>query len=521
MRNGRWGLTRATPARSNGDVRHRRATLAVIAMLVALAIAPPVFAQHEPDAGAADADAKPTAAVVLHDRRVFGVRAARAGLTAEQRAQAASRALQQVIDEAGEPEVRVEEQGDVQVVFVGSTPIIQLGGEDAELAGDASLALHAAAVAGKTRDAVRAERQRSAIARSVFSFSLLVFSGLITFLLLGKLGELFERLRAFVERPERVPALRIRDIEVVRPAAVRGGIEVTLTITKRLTQVGVVYGWVIFGLSLFEATRGYTERLTGFVLKPVSELMGRVASALPLLVIAIITAAVMGGVLRFVRLFFGSVARGETTLGWLPQDLAPATSVLVRAGVVVITVVVASPLITGTDDGALARAGAVALGAIGLSSTPLLATAAVGIAAMFGRRIRVGEHVVVGGRAGRVRETTLLEVVLDDEDGAAVHVPHLAMLWHPTRVLGPSPSLVVEITVAASADLLLAAGALERAAATVGERPRVDLEALTAAGARFRVRVEPERAAGARHRLLAAVAAALQKEGIALGGAGP
>lgn len=476
-------------------------------------------ASAAPRAGTKPEGEAPVAHVLLHDRRVFSVHAARTGRTAEQRAQAATQALQRVADEPEAREVRLEEQGDVVVVFVGSTPIIQLSAEDAAAAGDASLAVHAAAVVGKTREALRAERQRSAIARSVFSFSLLVFSGLVAFLLLRKLGELVEKLRAWMsDRPDRLPALRVRGIEVVRPAAVRGGVSVTLTIAKGFAQVAIAYGWLIIALSLFESTRGYTERLTGFVLKPVSELMGRVASALPLVVIAVITAGAMGGALRFVRLFFGSVARGETTLGWLPRDLAPATSILVRFGIVVTTLVVAAPLITGTDDGAISRVGAVALGALGLASTPLLATAAAGIAVMFGGRLRVGEHAIVGGRAGRVRATTLLEVVLEDDDGCAIHVPHLAGLWHPTHILGAAPPLSVEITVAPSADLPAALEVLEQAAATIGPWPRVELASLDARGARIIIRVQPQTPAGARSRLLCAAVASLRERGIALGG---
>src|SRR5262249_26242105 len=153
----------------------------------------------------------------------------------------------------------------------------------------------------------------------------------------------------------------------------------------------IFYAWVLIALSLFDATRGYSERLTGFVLAPVSALMGRVASALPLLVIAFVTILAVGVSLRFVRLFFGSVARGETTVGWMPRDLAEPTSILVRAGIVVVTLVVAAPLITGADDGTLSRAGVVALVAIGLAVTPLLICAAAGIAVVFGRRLRVGD----------------------------------------------------------------------------------------------------------------------------------
>lgn len=501
-------------------------------MLGALAVAAPSWSQTtSPSATATASAAGPSAAaeaapakatVRIHDRAAFDVLVERAGASPKERAAGASQALERLVDEPGDPEVRVERRGDLAIVYVGAIPIVQLSLDDAAAAGDASLGVHADAVAAKVRDALKAERRRSAMAKNVFSFSLLVFSALVAFLLLGKLDEIVERLRVWMgERPDRIPALRVRGIEVVRPAAVRGGLSVALTIAKRLLQVALIYGWVIIALSLFERTRGYTTRLTDFVLAPLSALVGRVATALPLLVIVIVTVAVVGAAMRFVRLFFGSVARGETTVGWLPKELALGTGILVRAGLVVVTLVVAAPLITGADDGVIARAGAVALGALGLASTPLLATAGAGIAVMYGGRLRAGEHVVVGGHAGRVVATTLLEVVVEDEDGVLVHVPHLVGLWHPTRILGAAPLLSVEIAVDLSSDLPRVADLLGEAAAQAGAVKGVELTSLADGAARFRVSVLPRAYEGARGRLLSAIAAALHERGVALAKGAP
>ncbi len=491
----------------------------------ALSAAPAVHADAPAASASADAPGAEAAAksdvagapVRIHDRRVFLVLAPRGGRTAEQRASAAGQVLERVLDDAEELEVRVADEGDVAVVYAGTTPVIQLGAEDAAAAGDVSLAVHSAAVAAKTREALRAERQRSAVARSVFSFSLVVFAGLVAFLLLRKVGELAEKARTWmVAHPERFPALRVRGIEVVQPAAVRGSASLTLSAARIIAQIGVIYAWVIITLSLFEATRGYTERLTGFVLTPLSALMGRVAVALPLVVIALITALIVGVALRFVRLFFGSLARGETTLGLLPRDLAVATGILVRFGMVVVTLVVAAPLITGTDDGAISRAGVIALVALALASTPLLCNAAVGITVMYGRRLRVNEHAAIGGRHGRVRAITLLEIVLEDVDGSAIYVPHLHGLWYPTSALGAAPPIVVEVQIAPDADLALAAEALDRAAKMVGTRNRVDVIGIDAESARFRVLIHAS-AANAESRLWLAIASALREKGVALG----
>ena len=458
-----------------------------------------------------------SASVSIHDRRVFDVVVERNRQKAEDRAAAASQALERLLEESEEPDVHVQAEGDALVVYGGKTPIIQLGPEDAAAAGDASLSVHAGRVADQVRAALRAERQRSAIATTVFAFSLLVFSGLIAFLLVRKVGELFEKLRTWIDdNPGKLPALRVRGIEVVQPAAVKGGIGVALSGAILVARIGIFYAWVLIALSLFDATRGYSERLTGFVLTPISALMGRVALGLPLLVIALVTSLAVGVALRFVRLFFGSMARGETTVGWMPRDLAEPTSILVRAGIVVVTLVVAAPLITGGDEGTLSRASVVALVSIGLATTPLLACAAAGVAVVFGRRLRVGEVAVVGGREGRVRALTMLEVLLEDADGCKVHVPHLLGLWHPTRVIGAAPLVVVELSVDAGSDLPRVIEVLRKAAGGVGGRARVEVLGLDQGGLHVRVSAHG-RGSDGKNSLYCAVAAALQGEGVALG----
>ncbi len=274
-----------------------------------------------------------------------------------------------MLDDPDKATSHVEETPGNAVIFVGKMPIVSLGDADAEAAGgDVSLHVYAASVASKVDDALRAERTRAAIAEHVFSFSLLVFSGLLAFLLVRRVGDISGRLRAWVKaHPDRIPALKLGTIEVVRPVAVRGAVSIGLALAHRIAQFTIVYSWLIFALSRFEATRSYTDRLAGFVLVPLSALIGRVGSSLPLLVVAAIAAVAIGVAVRFVGLFFSSLARGETHVAWLPRDLAGPTSVLVRSGIVLVSIVLAAPLITGTDDGALSRAGVVALVALGLA----------------------------------------------------------------------------------------------------------------------------------------------------------
>jgi small-conductance mechanosensitive channel len=407
-----------------------------------------------------------------------------------ERARLASEALARAVETSGTEDVRVVSQGNATVVYAGQIPIVELYPEDAETSGYTSPETHAAAVAGRVRDAVRAEKKRSAIAGAVFSFSLLVFVGLVVFYVLQKIGDFFDRARKWMlDNPDRIRGIRIQSHEVVGPTALRGGALVTLIVGRFVAQIGVVYLWLVFALSLFESTRSYTEKLTGFVVTPLSDLAGRIAASLPLAVVGVVSTVAVYVLLRFVQLFFEGVARRQTVIPWLPADLAPPTSVLVRVGVIVFTVAFAAPIVTGDSEGTLARTGSIALLALALASTPLVASVIVGMLVVYGRRVRVGQHAEIGNRSGKVVGVGLVDVQILDDDGCEVRVPHLLALFHPTTITGVRPRLGVDVVVSHAAPPKDVQRVLLEAASAQGERASVELSAIDAESAAYRVTV--------------------------------
>lgn len=449
----------------------------------AASAAPPAPEQAPP------APLGPGVEVKVRDKVVFVFRVALGGRSPDERARTSQSAIDTVLTHPEQLDGAhyVEAKGSV-VVFIGKTPVLTLGPADAEATGDPSLEVLAAQVTARVSDAVSSERTRHTIATTVFSLSLLVFSGLIAFWLLGRASQLAQKLRTWMtENPERLGAIRLGKIELVSAGAARGSSSIALTLGYRLTQFAIGYGWLIFSLSLFESTRGYTERLTGVMLTPLSALAARIGGALPVFLVAGIAVLAVSILVRFVGLFFDSVARGDTTVLWLPRDLASPTSVLVRFGIVVTTLVLASPMITGEADGALSRVGIVALVAVALACTPLLASAAAGAVVIYGRRLKKGQLVEFGGRAGRVQDIRLLDVRLEDAGSCDVSVPYILGLFHPTRVHRHPPLASVDVVV----DPLAAQAEVERvllsAARSISSRARVELVCLDGAGAHWRV----------------------------------
>lgn len=443
------------------------------------ATAPPIVVITEPK------NAEPVnATVTLHDTSVLTLHLAYRGESAEQRAKAASKALEDAADDAKPEDVRTEpalesDGTTIMVVYVGKAPVLRLTKDDAA-ASSAPLTAYADAVAESVRKAIKAEKDRSALASTIFRVSLVALLFVVMIFLVRKLGELAQRANLWIEEhPERIPAIRVRSLEVVHPVTLRGALTVTLSGGKWVAQIGIAYLWVVVALSMFESTRKYTSRLTGFIVEPFGALMSRLANSLPLVLVGAIALLAIVLLLRVVQLFFESVATGQTMVSWLPSDLAKPTGILARGGIVLVGLVFAAPLITGNVEGALPRVGFVTVCAIGVAATPLIGTAILGVVAVYGRRLKVGEFVDLGGHRGKLSKLGFLDLSLQDEDGIETRVPHLLWLLRPTRLLGATPRVSTQVTIGKELygpslrDRLLAG------LATIGAEPSIDVAEIT------------------------------------------
>jgi small-conductance mechanosensitive channel len=468
---------------------------------------------------AALAQDKPTPAVPVRvgETVVFSLTAPHEGQSPAARAQKAGAALSLAVQEPEMPEVRVERGPESATIFAGNTAIIELGADDVAQSGESSLDDYAAKTAANIRQALVSEQKRSRIAETVFSFSLVVFFALIAFYLIKKVASLAEKLGAWLEEHgDRFLRISVKNIELVRPAVLKSTALVLVGLAKWIGQFGIFYAWLVVVLSLFEATRDYTERLTGFVLSPLSLLMGRAAASLPLLVVAGFAALSVFILVRFTGLFLASVARRETALTWLPADLAAPASVLVRIAIVLAALVFAAPIVTGSDEGSLARTGAILLIAFGIAATPIFASVLCGAVVLFGRRLVVDEYVAVQNKLGRITAINLLELRLQTTDGTEQRIPHLLLLWSALERLGQAPRLSVEVTVAPGTVPLRVLEVLSAAGERIGKNPSTEIVSVEPAGTRYRVTATLPTLSG-RSPLLAGIIEALGDAGIRVG----
>lgn len=423
--------------------------------------APPVAAvsastSAETPAASAMPPARPrefaVAEVKIRDTLVLRLKLEDGGLEPAERAKRAMRAIQAALEDSNPGSVRTEAREGRTLLFVGARPIVELTHADAQAMGEGSLDLFAASAAARIGDILENERQRSRVSRTALSAAVVVASALAVLYVLRLLGILARKLREFVHRnPEKIPAIHLRSIEVVGPHVLRSAVVVGVGVLKLMMQFGLVFAWLLFSLSLFDATRSMTNKLTALVLDPLSALATRFAALLPLLLLTTIAIVLLVVLLRFVALFFAGVERRETELHWLRPELAAPTSLLIRIGLVVVSLLVLAPLVTGNVDGSLARVGMLSVVVIAAASTPLAANIVVGLVTLYGGRLKLGDEVRVGDHQGTLCEVGLVELRLSTRDGRDLRLPHLVTLVRPLLVASSGATPIRRLIVTAEA----------------------------------------------------------------------
>ena len=286
------------------------------------------------------------------------------------------------------------------------TPVITLGQEDAEVSGEA-LNVLAAKVTTRVADGsvrgAQAKRDRDHRLQRLASSS----SPLIAFWLLGRVG-LAEKLRTWMTENRSgsrgSASERSRWSAPARRAAARRSRSRSAIDSRSSSS----YALLLFSLSLFEATKGYGE-VTGFIVTPIYALASCIGSALPVAIIAALAALAVSVLVRFVGLFFDSVARGDTRIAWFPRELARPTSTLPRSGIIVARFPSSARRSSRARATASSRVGLSSRSSRSLALLRSSPSAAAGTVVLYGRRVKKGELVEFGGSPARVVDVRLFD----------------------------------------------------------------------------------------------------------------
>ena len=414
-----------------------RLVASIVAWLVialSLSVACPVRAT--PDAAVVE-DRAP-AEIRLGDDTVFVVRVERSGLLPAARARKTTQLLEQTLEQPGERRVRFATEGPLRVLYVGTTPLLQLTPEDAKANGDASVDVTASRVAARLRTAIAHEQKRARISHVVFTVSLAVFAALAAWLLIRRVTILTRAARIRIKSREKAGrALSLGGVELATPRAAARLFDALLVTASVLVRIGALLAWTTFALSLFPATLAVRSRLVHALVTPISGSIATLTSLAKSAIVGLVFFAVVAALLRIVGAFFDAIARGDARVAWLDPTHAQAFSTLVRLAIVLGALALASPLFDGRGE-ILSKMFGAFLVALAIGAAPSLASAAIGARLVFGGLIRVGDEVRVLEHRGRVESLGLFDFALRDEHGAEVRIAYAPLLLRPLEVLARS-----------------------------------------------------------------------------------
>jgi hypothetical protein len=396
-----------------------------------------------------DKPRRAAAPVLFAEHEVLSFAVAGTLQTAEKRAAEASRAISRAFAAQSYEKVRAETNRESARIFVGEEPVFSLTIEDAEAAGIDSVEAYAALVVEKLQDAYQTEQRRLSFAQGLFSTSLVVFLGLLTSWLLVHLRRWQIQLqRALDDLPEEEPTIQVRGIELLSPAVARSSGSIALFLGRWFLSAVAVYAWLAWCFSLFDLTRGYTERLTSIVVRPVGDLITRLAQAFPLFVVALILAGFVLLLLRFIGLFLAAIPKQSRSFGGIRAELARPLSFLVRIAVAAISLAIGAPLVTGAPDGAFSRIGLLAVALLAVASLPFLSMAMTGALVLIRQGLKSGDCVVWRGKKYVVRELGIVSCRLCDVEERIWIIPTSFLLLGTIQRQGTAVALHLVLEIA-------------------------------------------------------------------------
>ena len=393
---------------------------------------PPPAAPDSTVQAAAPPDTVAGVPVVVGADTVFRIYARLGPLSVEQRAAAigerarrASRGLR-----AGRDSLIATDADGQTLIQVGETVIMAVLDEDARAAG-----LDRATLAARYLDSLHAAFGRGTVRWRVQRVAIGVLLTLATTLALAGLvwvlrrawarGEaLLDRLR----RSRRLPSVKLQRLELISADRIADTARFVARGAQVLVWAVLLYFYLVLVLSFFPWTRGASDRILEYALRPVGVIGTGIVAYLPNIFFIAVIVLVTRYVLRFIRFLFDAVESGAVTLSGFEPEWATPTYKLVRVLVLAFSLVVLFPYLPGSESPAF-RGVSIFVGVLfSLGSTGAVANLVAGTLLTYTRSFRIGDRVRIGDTVGDVTARTLLVTKVRTVTNVEVTLPNSTVM---------------------------------------------------------------------------------------------
>ena len=187
-----------------------------------------------------------------------------------------------------------------------------------------------------------------------------------------------------------------------------------------------VYGTIV--LRFFPSTKYTSYQVTNWLFSQLADLGKRVIAYTPNLILLAFVGLITSYLMKVNEYIFGELRDGKISIRGFYPDWAEPTAKLVRALILVASVIVAFPYLPGSESPAF-KGISVFIGVLlSLGSTSAVAHAVAGTILTYMRAFQVGDFVRIGTDIGEVVEKTLLVTRVCTQKNELVTIPNGTVL---------------------------------------------------------------------------------------------
>lgn len=411
-----------------GPIERMKLSVYFAAALLA-AFAPPAIADPAPAA------VRSGVPLVVANRPILTLYGPIAGYSAQDRVDASTRRIEEILEGADHPAVTSATRPDGTLVSIGGSPAFLVTGIDVSPdVGETTQ--NVAREAARRLDHAIGEYREQRSPRYMFDATLLVVFATLLFAL--GIYALWRVNLAAGRGITRVAALhsqkvRVAGVSLLDEAHVGAAVRRLATVLAWALGLLLAYVWLTFVLERVPYTRPWGEQLEGGLLALAARIGLATVNAIPGLVVIVVIIVATRTVIGAARVFFARVERREDSTGALDRDTAVPTRRLVEAALWLFALALAFPFLPGAQTDAFKGVSVIAGIAASIAASSVLGQAASGLSLLYGRVMRKGEYVRVEGAEGRLVAIGFFMTRIRTDQGEEVVVPNARVLGGGVR----------------------------------------------------------------------------------------
>lgn len=253
---------------------------------------------------------------------------------------------------------------------------------------------------------------------------------LVMVVLLFLLGKLFKWLTAWISKRKETlfKELKYNDYTFLTVNQMEVIVDKAITLLHWVA-VGLLFIFVLpILLSIFPYTRGWSDKIFHALLTPFNNILTDIWNYLPKFLNIVIIVLVMKYVVRFVKYIFSELEANRLRIPGFHPEFAKPTFVLVRALLVVFSVILIYPYLPGSGSQAFNGISVFVGLLVSLGSSSAIANMIAGLVITYMRPFKVGDRIKIDGIVGDVTEKNMLVTKIKQVTNEEVTIPNSKVL---------------------------------------------------------------------------------------------